>query len=134
MHPLGHGLTTSGIGPVYSVPLYLQRRYGIGNFFGSIFRWVRPLIWSRLKAMGRGTLCTVGKILSDIAAHKSTDDVSAGDFVSKHVTESAQNLICNLRGRGMKRARETAVGKKRSNKKCPKSRDIHRIKRVPRKI
>jgi len=129
MHPLevyylnqaGRGLTTPGIGPVYSDPLYLQRGYGIGNFFGSLFRWVRPLLWSGAKAVGRQTLRTGGKILTDIAAR---DDVSDGDIVSKHVTDSAQNLISKLRGRGRKRAYGEAVGGKKPKK----------IKRAPRRI
>jgi len=50
-------------------------------------------------------------------ARKSTDDVSARDIVSKHVTESAQNLINKLRGRGRKRDREAASVKKRVPKK-----------------
>ena len=35
-----------GIGFFYSAPLYLQRGHGIGNFFGSLFRWVHPILWS----------------------------------------------------------------------------------------
>ena len=73
MHPLevnylnqaGSGLNTEGIGPVYSAPLYLQRGHGIDNFFGSLFRWVRPLLWSGTKTVGRETLRTGGKILTD---------------------------------------------------------------------
>jgi len=42
----------------------------------------------------------------------SYDGTSAGDIVSKHVSESAQNFISKLRGRGCKRATETAGGKK----------------------
>jgi len=90
MHPLevyylntaGRGLTTPGIGPVYSAPLYLQRGHGIGNCFGILFRWFRPLLWFGAKAVGCKMLRTSGKILTDIAAR---DDVSAGDIVSKHV-------------------------------------------------
>ena len=113
MHPFevyyvnqaGGGLTTPGNGPVYSGPLYLQRGQGMGNFFGNLFRWVRPLLWSEAKALGRETLCAAGKILTAIAARKSTDDVSAGDIVSEHVNESAQNLISKSRSRDRKRLR-----------------------------
>jgi len=105
MHPLevyyinraGRGLNTLGFGPVYSAPLYLQRGHGIGNFFGNLFRLVRPLLWSGAKAVGRETLRTGAKILTDIAERKPTDAMTAGDIVSKHVTESAQNLIRGLR-------------------------------------
>ena len=57
----------------------------------------------RSKPVGRETLYTGGTILTYIAARKSSDDVSAGDIMSKLVTESAQNLISKFRGRGRKR-------------------------------
>jgi len=94
MHPLevyylnqaGRGFTFPGIGTVYSAPLYLQRGHRIDNLFGSISRWVRPLLLSGSKAVGHETLRTGGKIPTDIATRKSIDDLSAGDIVSKHVT------------------------------------------------
>jgi hypothetical protein len=135
MHPLqvyylnqaGRGLTTPGIGPVYSAPLYLQGGHGIGNFFGSLFCWVRPLLWSGTKAVGRETLRTGGKILTNIAERKPTDATTAGDIVSKHVNESAQNLISKLRGCGRKRARQAAVGGK---KKVPNPQKIKRARKI----
>jgi len=61
MHPLevyylnqaGRGLPPA-IGPVYSAPLLLQL-----------------ILWSGAKAVGRETLRTGGKILTDIAEHRS---------------------------------------------------------------
>jgi len=112
----GCGLSpTPGIGPIYSAPLYLQRGHGIGNFLGTLFRFVRPLLWT----VGR----TGGKIISDIGQNKSSD-VRAED-ISKHVgdavTESTNRLISKLRGRGLKRARrETPNG--RGGKKPKKTR------------
>ena len=64
--------------------------------------------------MGRETLRTVGKILTDIAESK-TPDTSVGNIVYEHVTESARNLIIILRCRGCTIARETEV------KRSPKS-------------
>jgi hypothetical protein len=52
--------------------------------------------------VGRETLRTGGKILTDIAKNNSPD-ISARDIVSKHVTESTQTLIRKLLGRGRKR-------------------------------
>jgi len=135
MHPLevyylnqvGRGLTTLGIGPVYPAPLYLQRGHGIGNFFGSLLRWVRPLLLSGIKELGSETLRTSGKILTDIAERSPTDTTSAGDKVSKHVNECAQKLISTLWGRGRKRTRAEAVagGKKKG---------VGRSLSVPREI
>jgi len=80
--------------------------------------------------LGHETLRTGGKILTDIGA---CDDVRAGDIVSKHVTEFAQNLISKLRGRGLNLAHGEAVGgkKKKKKKNGPKRK---KIKRAPRKI
>jgi len=56
-------------------------------------------------AMGRDTLRTGSKILTDIVENKSPA-VSAGDVVTKHVTESTQRLIGKWQGRGRIRVRE----------------------------
>ena len=104
----------TGIGPIYSTPLYMQPGHGIGNLFGNLFRWVKPIIWSGVKALGRETLRTGGKILSDIAENRSAD-VNARD-ISRHVTDSTQNLINKLRGRGQKRRRATK--KRKPNKRA----------------
>jgi len=90
MHPLeiyylnqeGRGLTPSeGIGPVYAAPLYLQTGHGIGIFFVSLFRWVRPILWRGAKAVGRESLRTGGKILTD-NAENSSPELSPKDIVS----------------------------------------------------
>ena len=124
MHPLetyylnlaGCGLpSATEIGPIYSALIYLQRGHGIGNFLGTLFRFVRPLLWT----VGR-TGC---KIISDIAKNKSSD-VTAEDIISKHVgdavTESTRQLISKLRARGLKRARRVAP-KKEAGKKPKKT-------------
>jgi len=67
--------------------------------------------------VGRETLRRGGKILSDIAENMSPE-LSPKDIVSKHVTESVQNIIVNLRGGGRKRAKGiSSVTKKRKNDK-----------------
>ena len=98
------------------------------QFFGIIFRWVRPILWSGKNAVGGYTLRTGGKNLTDIAER---DDVSAGDILSKHVNIFAQNLISKLRVRGPKRTREAAV---RSKKKGPRGPKPQTIKRAPREV
>ena len=127
LNEAGRGLSTPGIGPFYSAPLYLQRGHGLGNCSGSLFRWVRSLLWSGTNAVGRETLHNGGKILIDIAERSPTETTT----VSKHMTESAQNLISKLRARGRKRANCKAVagGKKEKRRKEPT-----KMKRVTRKI
>ena len=97
MHPLetyylnqaGRGLPSApGIGTIYSAPIYLLRGHGIGNFLGTLYRFVRPLLWT----VGR-TGC---RIITDSAKNKSPD-VTAEDIISKYVgdaiTESTWQLI-----------------------------------------
>jgi len=123
MHPLetyylnqsGRGLPSGpGIGPIYSAAIYLQRGHGIGNILGTLYRFVRPLLWT----VGR----TGSKIITDIVKNKSPD-VTAEDIISKHVgdagTESTRQLIVKLGGRGLKRARRVAP-KKQAGKKPKK--------------
>ena len=93
-----------GIGPIDSVPTIYQRGYGIGSFLAELWRMVKPILWSGTKTVGRETLRTGGKILSDMA--DNSDGTPAGDIVSKH----ARELISKLKGRGRKRkATTTAV-------------------------
>jgi hypothetical protein len=77
------------------------------------------LLWSIVKAVGRETLRTGGKILTDIA----DTDTRPSDIIAKHVGESAQNLIQKLRGRGRKRSAPLRIP---SKKKVEKIRLIKR--------
>ncbi len=92
----------SGIGPIYSVPPFVHRVHGIGSYFSGLFRLVRPVIWSAVKTVGRQTLRTGDKILWSLANNTSCD-VKPRHIIAKHVSESAQNLIQKLRGKGLKR-------------------------------
>ena len=93
----------SGIGPIYSVPPFVQRCHGIGSFLSGMFRLVRPVLWGGIKAEGRETLRTGGKIFPDLA-YNTSSDVKPRYIIAKHVRDSAQNLIQKLQGRGRKRA------------------------------
>jgi hypothetical protein len=81
LHPLefyyinqaDRGITHSGDRPVYSAPLHQQRRQDIGNYFVRLIRWVGPLLWRGDKAVGRETLRTGGKILTEIVQNKSPE-------------------------------------------------------------
>jgi len=116
----------NSIGPIYSTPPFVQRGHGIGSFLSGLFRFVRPILWSGAKVVGRETLRTGGRVLQDIAENKSPD-VSARDIVSRHLGEVTQNLIGKLRGKGRKRKRLTnrSPSKKKSKKaKLSIKRDI----------
>ena len=71
------------VGPIYSVPRFIQRGHGIGDVLGTIFRSVRYVtsyLFSGFKSagkeaaksLGREDLRTGGKILSEIADNPQT--------------------------------------------------------------
>ena len=104
LHQAGRGIgSKGGIGTIDSMPPIYQRGYGIGSFLGGLWRMVIPIFWSGTKTVGRETLRTGGKILSDKS--DNSDGTPAGDILSKH----ARHLISKLKGRGHKRkARHTS--------------------------
>ena len=94
----------------------------MGNFFGSLFRWFRNILWHGAKAVCREPLRAGGKILTDIAENKSSE-LSPKEIVSKHVTDSVKNLIGNLHCGG--RSRATCVSSVK-RKKAKRARVIKR--------
>ena len=80
----------------------MQRGHGIGRILSGMFRLVRPVLWSGVKAVGRETLRNGGKILSDIADNTS-NDVEPRHIIAKHVNDSAKTLVQKQRGKGRKR-------------------------------
>ena len=124
--------TGRGLGPTYSVPPFVQRGHGIGSFLSGLFRLIRPVVWSGVKAVGRETLRTGCRILSDLADNMA-EDVKPRHSIAKHVSDSAQNLIQKLRGTGRKRAaalksRGLPAKKKAKNKAAKTTRrtSLHR--------
>jgi hypothetical protein len=81
---------------------------------------VRPFILSGAKTVGREALRAGGNILTDIAEEKAL----TRDIVSKHETESAQNIISKLRGRGRKRTRAAPKNKTKTKRGKVTKRDM----------
>lgn len=124
LHQAGRGRGGyGGIGPIYTSTPFVQKGHGIGDLFGSLFRYIRPILWSgvkdigreTLKVLGRESLRTGGRILTDMADR--TPDVSARDIVTKRVGETTQNLIGKLRGKGSRKRKRSVPPKKKKKKK-----------------
>ena len=88
-----------------------------------LFRTLKPILWSgaksigkeTLKALGREALCTGTNIIRDIAENPPTQTT---DIISKHVSDSTQNIIHKLRGSGArKRKRATSVTGRNAKRK-----------------
>jgi hypothetical protein len=54
----------SGIGPVYRAIFMVQRGKGLGSFFRGLFRFVKPLLYSGAKAVGKEALKTGSNIIT----------------------------------------------------------------------
>ena len=70
---------------------------------------VIPILWRGARTVGRETLLTGGKILTDSDENDSPDE-KPGDIVSTRVIAAAQNVISKLPGRG-RECKKTTVKK-----------------------
>jgi hypothetical protein len=118
LHQAGRGLSNgqdSGIGPIYAVPNFIQRGHGIGDTLGSLWLFVRPLLRTDAKSLGKESQRTGGQILSDLGNKPA--DISAYDVI----TASTQNLVKRLRGEGRRgRNSKTKTEGLRESTKKPK--------------
>ena len=131
LHQAGRGYGDTDIGPVYSVPHFVQRGHGIGSVLTSFWRSIKPIFWSGAKTLGRESVRTGGRILVYLAQNTNSD-VTPRDIVAKHLFESVGKM---LSGRGHKRKgnntttartgiRKTPKKTKKEKKKAPNKRDI----------
>jgi hypothetical protein len=64
LHQAGRGNGSNGIGPIYLTPPFLQRGHGIGSFLWDLFSFIKPMLWSAGKPVGKEALRTGGNILT----------------------------------------------------------------------
>ena len=102
IHQAGGSGGGGGIGPIYSLPPYIQRGHGIGDYLGPLFQALKPWFFSSAKAagkaLGRAALQTGKHILSDIADNPA----DYKDIISKHIQET---LPSKMAGGGRRKGR-----------------------------
>jgi len=54
------------VGPVYRASFRVERGNGIGSFFRGLFRFVKPLLYSGAKAVGKEALKTGSNIITNM--------------------------------------------------------------------
>lgn len=106
----GSGL--SDIGRLYRGPVIIQRgRGGVGDFFGAVFRHLRPLIASGLTAVKDQSLKSGAAILQDLG-RKPINQILK-EQVNTAVQELAQKGIDKLKrmqaGKGARRRRKRGI-------------------------
>jgi hypothetical protein len=107
------------IGPIYSIPHFVQRGHGLGDVLAGLFRTLKPILWSGAKSMGKEALKALGRealrtgtnIIKDIAENPPTQTT---DIISRHVAGSTQNIINKLRGSGARKRKKKTQRTSRS--------------------
>ena len=90
------------IGPVYRASFRLQRGNGIGSFFRGLFRFVKPLLYSGAKAVGKEALKTGSHIITNFLNKDPEQPVC--DIFKNRFGEAKNNLqekIKNMTGSGL---------------------------------
>ena len=131
MHQAGGGV---GIGPIYTLPPFIQSGHGIGNYFGPLFRMIKPWLFKGskvgAKALGRAALQTGSHILSDIADNPEVYK----ENISKHIRET---LPAKMAGGGRRKRRRPSLRTRRPSakrrKRAPSTRRKPRGKTPKRK-
>jgi len=98
------------------------------SVLASLFKTLIPVLWTSAKSTGKETLKvlereasrTAGKILTDIAENPQAETQD----ISKHVTDSTQNIIKTLRGGGRKRKRASSSPRNPKRKRAKTKRAL----------
>ena len=103
----------------------MQRGNGIGYFFRSLFRFVKPLLYSGAKAVGKEALKTGSNIITHILNKQPEQPM--GNIFQKRFKEGKNNLEQTIKmmtgsGLGLKRKRKSK--KAQSQNKRRKVMDI----------
>ena len=118
------------IGPVNRASFRMQRGNGIGSFFRGLFSFVKPLLYSEAKAVGKEALKTGFHIMTDILNREPEQPV--GDIFKTRFSEAKGNLeqkIKNMTGSGLRLKRKRQPKKSQSQGKRRKVKDIFKKRR-----
>jgi len=78
------------VGPVYMASFRVQRGDGIGSFFRGLFRFVKPLLYSGAKGVGKDAFKTGSNIITDMLNKEPEQPI--GDIFKNRFIEAKDNL------------------------------------------
>jgi hypothetical protein len=113
------------IGPLYKASFRVQRGHGIGSSFRGLFRFVKPLLYSGAKAVGREALKSGSNIITYLLEREP--DRKVGDILRTRFGEAKDNLeqkIKNMTGSGLRLKRKREQKKPHFQPKRRRVRDI----------
>jgi hypothetical protein len=111
--------------PVYRDSFRVQRGNGIGSFFRGLFRFVKTLLYSGAKAVGKETFKTDSNIINDIIYKEPEQAV--GNIFKIRFSQAKGKLeekIKNMTGSGLALKRKRMTKKSQSLGKRRKVNDI----------
>jgi len=108
------------VGPVYRASFRVQRGNGIGSFFRGLFRFVKPLLYSGAKAVGKEALKTGSNIITDML-NKDPEQPVRNIFKNRFI-EAKDNLEQKIKkmtgsGLGLKRKRKKKNAQSQSKRR-----------------
>lgn len=132
---LGGGL--SHIGALYVSPRVLQHGRGVGSFFASLFRTLKPLLFSGVNAIKNQAVDTSKAILSDFARKPLRNILEEqGKIALNNLTEKALHKISSKfqKGSGRRSIKQKQKRRKRQSLKHSKVKRVKRIKKKKKSI
>lgn len=112
----GSGL--SDFGPIYYTPRIIQHGRGFGNFFASLFNYLKPLISSGLNAVKETAITTGVKALSEVG------DRPLKEILIEHGAKAAKDLEQKYK-RKFQNGKGIILSKKQTIKRNHKANLIH---------
>lgn len=94
-----------------------QRGHGLGNVFGSIFRWIKPMVQKTAATAGRELVKTGANIASDALTGKSLKDAAEQRLkeTANRGLDAIQVQVKGQQNRGRKRKAPSSSRAKKTN-------------------
>jgi len=105
------------VGPVYRASFRVQRGNGIGSFFRGLLRFVKPLLYSGAKAVGKEALKTGSSIIPNMINRELEEPVCVS-FKNRFIeAKNLEQKIKNMTGAGLSLKRKRKSKKSQSPSK-----------------
>lgn len=127
----------SHIGSLYATPRVLQHGRGVGSFFASLFRTLKPLVFSGVNAIKNQALDTSKAILNDFGRKPLRNILEEqGKHALNNLSEKAIKKLSSKFQRGSGKRRIKRRNKKRTSqyRRRPKVRNIKKKTRKTKQI
>lgn len=121
------------IGPLFHSAVNYQRGRGLGDIFGGLFRYIKPLLSSGINFLKNEVLSSGIGALSDIASGASPKEVfqDRGKEALKNLRRGAVNKLHTMYGSGRKRTIKRKKPSKTSHSYIKlKRRKVKKVKKV----